>query len=102
MKRFNQVMELHGDKLELYVPVVARVHGGSHPEFHSVRQVYDQMISKIEAAGPKESSLMLSLRSCGKSPTVILCRMMSVRAMRPSMRCWLNLTGLTLGKDAGK
>ncbi len=57
MKRFNQVMELHGDKLELYVPVVARVHGGSHPEFHSVRQVYDQMISKIEAAGTERVQL---------------------------------------------
>lgn len=51
MKTFSQVLELHGSRLELYVPVVARVHGGSHPEFHDVRRIYDEMISKIQADG---------------------------------------------------
>ncbi|MDI9484633.1 MAG: iron-sulfur cluster repair di-iron protein, ric [Bacillota bacterium] len=57
MKTFSQVLELHGSRLELYVPVVARVHGGSHPEFHDVRRIYDEMISKIQAAGSGKPEL---------------------------------------------
>jgi len=33
---FNQVKETHFKTLAQYVPVVARVHGGSHLEFHEV------------------------------------------------------------------
>lgn|SRR5690554_3814115 len=51
MTTFNQVKELNLDRLEMYVPVVARVHGGSHPEFHEVRRVFDAMVAKIKATG---------------------------------------------------
>ena len=38
--------------LEQYVPVVDRVHGASHPEFHEVRSLFDQIARKsYEAAG---------------------------------------------------
>ena len=30
---FNQVKETHLKTLAQYVPVVAKVHGGNHPEF---------------------------------------------------------------------
>lgn len=57
MTTFGQVKERYVNKLELYVPVVARVHGGSHPEFHDVQKLYDQMSAKIEAAGPQRPKL---------------------------------------------
>ena len=36
--KFNAVKEKHLPLLEQYVPIVARVHGGSHPEFHEVKK----------------------------------------------------------------
>ena len=38
---FNQVKETHLKTLAQYVPVVAKVHGGNHPEFYEVRKVYE-------------------------------------------------------------
>ena len=34
--------------LAQYIPIVARVHGGSHPEFHEVHRIYDQIKEKIK------------------------------------------------------
>lgn len=48
MKKFNEVLEENIKKLDLYVPVVARVHGKEHPEFHEVKRIFDQMREKIE------------------------------------------------------
>ncbi len=58
MKEFNQVYQKNSKNLALYVPVVARVHGGSHPEFHQVREVYDRIVSKVKDAG--EASVELA------------------------------------------
>ena len=57
MTKFNEVNEKHKEKLELYVPVVARVHGESHPEFHDVHEVYKKMSKKIEEAGSERPEL---------------------------------------------
>ncbi|HAF59558.1 MAG TPA: iron-sulfur cluster repair di-iron protein, ric, partial [Clostridiales bacterium UBA9856] len=35
-KTFNEVKARHFKTLEQYVPIVARVHGDKHPEFHEV------------------------------------------------------------------
>ncbi|NLA42504.1 MAG: iron-sulfur cluster repair di-iron protein, ric [Smithella sp.] len=35
--------------LKQYIPVVDRVHGPHHPEFHDVRAIYEKIIAKIEA-----------------------------------------------------
>lgn len=48
MKKFNDVFEKHIEKLELYVPVVERVHGGSHPEFYEVRKSFDSINKKVK------------------------------------------------------
>lgn len=40
-------------RLELYVPVVARVHGGHHPEFHEVRKLYDEIVRKLGEGSEK-------------------------------------------------
>ena len=57
MTRFNEVKTRNFERLELYVPVVARVHGGTHPEFHDVRKVYDDIYAKAKEAGPKKPEL---------------------------------------------
>lgn len=54
---FNQVKESHFKKLDQYVPVVARVHGDNHPEFHEVRKVYDTIIKKTKDAGTEKPEL---------------------------------------------
>lgn len=54
---FNQVNEGNFKKLKLYVPVVARVHGGSHPEFHEVHKLYDTIIEKAKEAGEEKPEL---------------------------------------------
>lgn len=48
---FNEVKGNHLPLLEQYVPVVARVHGGSHPEFHDVHKAYDSLVEKVNQAG---------------------------------------------------
>ena len=42
--------------MELYVPVVARVHGDTHPEFLEVKEIYDSMKTALEGeAGDPEA-----------------------------------------------
>ncbi len=48
MKKFQEVLEKNIAKLEMYVPVVDRVHGDHHPEFHDVKRIFDEMIVKLE------------------------------------------------------
>lgn len=36
--------------LEKYVPVVARVHGGTHPEFHKIVEIFNTIILKSKEA----------------------------------------------------
>lgn len=49
MTQFTNVFDTHKKNLELYVPVVARVHGPTHPEFYKVQKEYDAMIEKLNA-----------------------------------------------------
>lgn len=57
MIKFNEVKQRHIEKLELYVPVVARVHGGSHPEFHRVHELFDVINGKMKKAGSEKPNL---------------------------------------------
>lgn len=50
MKKFNELKEKHLGILERYVPVVARVHGGTHPEFHEVHELYNKISKKLKNA----------------------------------------------------
>jgi iron-sulfur cluster repair protein YtfE (RIC family) len=70
---FNQAKEMHLKTLELYVPVVARVHGTIHPEFHEVHALFDTMIVKIKKAGstkPELSQEFIKLREITNDYTV--------------------------------
>lgn len=47
-KAFNQTFERFFPKLQQYVPVVERVHGGHHPEFFEVRVEYNKLVDKYK------------------------------------------------------
>ena len=49
MTPFKAMWDEHLDKLDLYVPVVDRVHGDSHPEFHEVKKRFNLMREKLLA-----------------------------------------------------
>lgn len=57
MKKFNEVIQKNIKNLKLYVPVVARVHGGTHPEFHDVHKLFDEINLKIKEVGPEKPEL---------------------------------------------
>lgn len=53
IKLFNEAKAKYMKTLKMYVPVVARVHGQSHPEFHEVHALFDALIKKNgSATGP--------------------------------------------------
>jgi iron-sulfur cluster repair protein YtfE (RIC family) len=57
MTTVNNAMERNLITLSQYVPIVARVHGGSHPEFLEVRRVFNQLHDKIRAAEDQQPEL---------------------------------------------
>lgn len=57
MTTFNRVKERSLKTLEQYVPVVDRVHGPSHPEFHDVRKVFEEINLKVKKAGADKPEL---------------------------------------------
>lgn len=54
---FNEAKKKYFQKLKQYVPIVARVHGDNHPEFHEVRKLFDNIIEKAKEAGSKKPVL---------------------------------------------
>ena len=54
---FSEAAEKHLATLEQYVPIVARVHGGNHPEFHEVKRLFDSIIMKTKASGMQRPEL---------------------------------------------
>jgi len=70
---FNQVMESNLGRLEQYVPIVARVHGGSHPEFHEVHKLFNSIAKKAKTTGtdlPELKEEFTQLRSITNDYTV--------------------------------
>ena len=54
---FAEAKKAHLETLKQYVPVVDRVHGGSHPEFHEVRSLFETLAKKMETAGADRPDL---------------------------------------------
>ena len=59
---FSQAKEKNLKTLKQYVPVVARVHGASHPEFHDVRKVFDTIVEKANEEKPQLNEEFAKLR----------------------------------------
>jgi len=57
MAKFNEATARHLGRLEQYVPIVDRVHGAHHPEFHDVRRIFETLVRKIKAAGADRPDL---------------------------------------------
>lgn len=57
MMMFNEVKEKYLKILEQYVPIVARVHGGTHPEFHDVHKLFSEINTKIKEAKTEKPEL---------------------------------------------
>lgn len=57
MSTFNEVKKNLFPTLEKFVPIVARVHGKHHPEFHEVRKLFDTINEKIKEAGSERPEL---------------------------------------------
>jgi len=57
MSTFNEIKKDRFPTLEQYVPIVARVHGEHHPEFHEVRKIFDAINKKIKEAGSERPEL---------------------------------------------
>lgn len=55
--KFNEAREKNFKRLEQFVPIVARVHGGHHPEFHEVKKVFDEINVKVKDAGTDKPQL---------------------------------------------
>jgi len=47
---FNEAKEKYFERLEQFTPIVQRVHGDNHPEFHEVKNLWDQINGKTQAA----------------------------------------------------
>jgi iron-sulfur cluster repair protein YtfE (RIC family) len=54
---FNEAKKEHFQTLKQYVPIVERVHGGHHQEFHEVRKLFDTIMEKTKEAGTKKPEL---------------------------------------------
>jgi iron-sulfur cluster repair protein YtfE (RIC family) len=70
---FNQAKAKHFQTLKQYVPIVARVHGKSHPEFHEVHRLFDEMSKKIKGSGtevPELNEEFTALREITNNYTV--------------------------------
>lgn len=59
--------------LDQYIPVVARVHGGTHPEFHKIVEIFDSIKLKSKEAKGEIANLkqeFTKLREISNSYTV--------------------------------
>ena len=70
---FTEVKEALFPTLEQYVPIVARVHGKNHPEFHDVHQLFNAILEKTLTADTKKPDLneeFIRLRAVSNNYTV--------------------------------
>jgi iron-sulfur cluster repair protein YtfE (RIC family) len=56
-RKFDEVKTAHLQTLKQYVPIVARVHGKAHPEFHEVHESFDALVKKTKEAGSRRPDL---------------------------------------------
>lgn len=57
MTTFNQVYNTHANRLGQFIPVVDRVHGAHHPEFHEVKDLWETIHAKVESNGSDTAEL---------------------------------------------
>lgn len=55
---FHEAKKKQFKTLAQYMPIVARVHGSNHPEFHEVRKLFDAIDEKTKKAGSNKPELI--------------------------------------------
>jgi regulator of cell morphogenesis and NO signaling len=56
-ENFTKAKGKYFKKLEELIPIVDRVHGGNHPEFHEVRKVFNIILKKINESEAEKPNL---------------------------------------------
>ena len=54
---FNEIKANQFKRLAQFVPVVDRVHGNHHPEFHDVKKIFEIILEKTKRSGSVKPSL---------------------------------------------
>jgi regulator of cell morphogenesis and NO signaling len=54
---FIDAKEKNFEQLNQFTPIVDRVHGENHPEFHEVKDLWESIYEKTEAAGGETPEL---------------------------------------------
>mgnify|MGYP001202526192 CR=1 FL=1 len=54
---FNEVVNNHFEKLELYTTAITRAHGKNHPEAFEVRELFEKISNKVKDAGANKPDL---------------------------------------------
>lgn len=54
---FNQAKERNFERLEQFTPIVDRVHGDNHPEFHEVKTLWESIYEKSQASDAEKPEL---------------------------------------------
>ncbi len=93
---FSQAVAEHLQTLQQYVPVVDRVHGGSHPEFHTVKSTFDTIAEKIKSAGASKPHLDDEFAKLSETTLTTPFPMMCARPSRLSTGCLRNLIKPTM------
>lgn len=57
MATFTEAKEKHFDRLAQFTPIVDRVHGDNHPEFHEVKELWDSIYEKTNTASSEKPEL---------------------------------------------
>ena len=55
--KFSKETAKHLKTLALYMPIVEKVHGKNHPEFHEARELAEGIMAKSLAAGDERPGL---------------------------------------------
>ncbi|MEY8292143.1 iron-sulfur cluster repair di-iron protein, ric [Carnobacteriaceae bacterium 52-44] len=54
---FNEAKERNFERLEQFTPIVDRVHGENHPEFHEVKDLWETIYEKTQASDTEKPEL---------------------------------------------
>lgn len=54
---FTEAKERNFERLEQFTPIVDRVHGENHPEFHEVKDLWEAIYEKTQATDMEKPNL---------------------------------------------
>lgn len=67
---FNTLLSAYIEDLRLYVPIVKRVHGPTHPEFYEVAKYFEILVNKLNSSPLDLSDEFTNLRTVTNNYTI--------------------------------